>query len=154
MNMQPILASCEEAIDSLGVKHFAIKWGHKRQYIEKIIDPAPDPEDRRNFPLHYFVDVLVETNDMRPLEEIAKQFGKMVIDAPCDCEAITPENAREILAEAQVKMGEVLDRLHTALKDDKLSRSELVGLFESSYEAFNALSRFGFGAHKTAKELE
>ena len=88
----------------------------------------------------------------RPLEIMAAELGKVLSDAPDGVAAISEDDARERLAEAQIRLGRVLDKLHSALMDDRLTNEEMTDLFFHAYDALNSIASFGIGVHKAMQQ--
>lgn len=79
MNMQPIIAALQAAADRIGTKAVAAMFGHSRQYVEKVLNPEPDPEDKRHLPLEYAIQIMKATGDITPLSMIAARLGYRVV---------------------------------------------------------------------------
>ncbi len=133
VDMRPIINAFADTLDILGVKHFAHKWGHSRQYIEKMWGH----DEEKNIPLHYVMDAMQETGDFRILRTMALPLRQKI--APLTGKP-NGEDMRHEIVQAVISFGEfiaaaengahhteLLERLERMTKeaDDVFTRARL-----------------------------
>lgn len=109
LKMQPIIAELRNAADTLGVKFFAAEFGHSRQYLERVLNPEPDPEDKKHMPLEYALKIMAASGRHEAFVLMAAELGLTVSALPVPDKATSREECADdvrCLAEMQVSMAE------------------------------------------------
>lgn len=74
-NIKPVIEAVQKAAYGHGAKSIAARLGHSVQYLSRICNPEPDPDERRLLSLEAFAAILEETGDTMPLAVLAEMFG-------------------------------------------------------------------------------
>lgn len=79
MNFKPLLEAIQKTVYGYGAKAVAARLGHSVQYLGKICNPEPEPEDKRLMSLEAFVTILDETKDDTGLAILANMRGYRLV---------------------------------------------------------------------------
>ncbi|MDL2315476.1 hypothetical protein LJC59_00135 [Desulfovibrio sp. OttesenSCG-928-A18] len=113
-NMQPIREAFADTVDILGVKHFAHKWGHSRQYIERLWG-----DEDKNLPVHFIMDAMEDTGDFRILRAMALPLQRRIspISGKPDGEDMRHEIMQLVIACGEFVSAAESGACHTVLHD-------------------------------------
>lgn len=79
MNFKPLLEAIQKTVYGYGAKAVAARLGHSVQYLGKICNPEPEPEEKRLISLEAFVAILDETKDDTGLAILANMRGYRLV---------------------------------------------------------------------------
>lgn len=115
--MEEIHRAIHEALLDAGPKQVAHQMGTSHT---NLLNRANPNDDTHRLNVEQFLQILVHTNDMRPLAALAAEFGYDLVQRG-EPAVIALQDARELLSKEHA---ELTLAMHSAMADGHMSRSE------------------------------
>lgn len=129
--MEEVHKAIHEALLDAGPKQIAHKMGTGHTALLNRANPNDDTH-RLNF--DQFLQILVHTNDMRPLTALAAAFGFDLVSR----EEVAARPVQSSLNEVVAEFGDVARTVHDAMEDNHLSSIERRQIVKQAQELIDA----------------
>ena len=100
MNLKPIIEALQKAAFSYGAKAVSAELGFSAQYLGRICNPDPDPDEKRAMHLEHAMRIMEITGDTATLTLLASSLGfRLVPDAVApNLPTVQAENCEDVQA--------------------------------------------------------
>ena len=97
MDLKPVIEALKKAAVAHGQKAVAADCGCSPQYLGRVIDPEPEPDEVKHIHLRTTMQIMLTTGDHTPLVHMAALLGLTVSAAPIPDKATSREECADDL---------------------------------------------------------